>query len=211
MKKRSSADVMRSIITLLYSSRDEITLVKDLSDLKEFTTGNRLEVEIIEKKHLAILEQLRKQARNDPDPKLTLKEYFENKCNGFLAKLNGVYIGYIWWGDSSMQSKFSDAQAAFYAKEIKLSSGETYGFDFFIVPQYRGNGYAIEFFSEFLAILRKSGYEKTFGVVIGDNLPARWIYNLVGYKELSRIKMRRVLQFFVIRKKKISFDREALV
>lgn len=210
-KKRSLAELIKLFKKAIYSYNEEIILVKDLGDLTRFSLKNRLQVESIEKKYLPTLEVLSKQVGyGGRDPLRKLNEYLDNSCNGLIAKLNGEIIGCIWWGDNKMKSNFSSIISRFYVKEIKLTLSETYGFNFLIAPQYRGSGHAIEFLTKFLSVLRDFGYKRTFGFVASDNLPARWIYMLAGYKEIRKVKVHRILQFIVFRNKKIFFDKEAL-
>jgi GNAT superfamily N-acetyltransferase len=210
-KKRSPTELKKLFKNIIYSYSEEVILVKDLNYLTSFSLKNGLEIEKIEKKHLQALEPLRKQAGYaGKDPLRTVNEYLDNNCNGLIAKLNGEIIGHIWWGNNKMKSNFTNIMSKFYTKEIKLAPSETYGFDFFITPKYRGGGHAIEMMNHFFSFLRDLGYERTFGCVPADNLPARWTYKVVGYEEIKTVKVRRFFLFIVSRGNRIFFDKEAL-
>lgn len=210
-KKRNLNDLIKLLKRTIYSYSEDIILVKDLNDIKEFPLKNGLEIQSIEKKDIPALLLFRKQAGNYERHSLrSFNEYFKNNCNGLIAKLNGEIIGYIWWGNNKMQTNFSNISSKFYVKEIKLAPSEAYGFDFFIDSKHRGNGRAIDFKTRFFSVLHNMGYERTFGVVEADNIPARWIYKLVGYKEIRKVKVQRFLKFILLRDKKFFFDEEAL-
>jgi len=210
-KIKNLQELRRFLRKLLYSYQEEIILLKDLNDLTPFSLKDRLQMQSIEKKHLPSLGLIRKQADiGEKYPLKILNEYLDNNCKGFIAELKGEIIGYIWWGNDTMKSDVSDIAFKFYAKEIKLNATDAYGFDFFIDRQYRGNGHAIEFMTNFFSLLHSLGYERTFGYVASDNLPARWIYELVGYKGIRKVKVRRFLQFIVFRDKRLFFDKNAV-
>ena len=211
-KTVSSTGLIRFLKGLFFSYHEEILLMKDLNKLESFSFGNRLEVINIKREYISSLRYL----RNEPgiinsDIKNELREYFNNNCNGLIAKLKEEIIGYIWWGNNTMKCSFEDSSKdivfKFYLDRIKLKELDIYGFDFFLIPKYRCRGYSIEFLSNFLSLLKNLAYEKTFGYVLSDNLPARWTYRLLGYEEIEKIKIRRFFLFLVFRNKKMYFDR----
>jgi hypothetical protein len=208
-KLRNAVGIKGLLKGVIYSYNQEIILEKDLNNSTEFYLKDNLKIERIEKKHLSNLVLLRKEVGIGENTSIKeLNEYLNNNCNGFIAKLNGKIIGYIWWRDDKMKSSFGNSVFKFYTKEIKLNPHDTYAFDFLISPQYRGSSHAIEFLSKVLITLKKLGYKKNFGYVAACNLPARWTYKLLGYKEIKIVEVIRFFLFIGFRNKKIFFEND---
>jgi len=87
--------------------------------------------------------------------------------------------------------------------DLDLKEDEVYGFDYFIAPQYRGHGNAVEFLSMIHYELKKLEYNRMWGFVAADNTPAKWLYNITGYKVIKRIIRHELFSIFLFQDKKV--------
>ena len=70
---------------------------------------------------------------------------------------------------------------------MELQDGDVYGFDFFLAPEHRGDGRAVEFLHAIETRLRGRGHDRLWGYVRGDNRPARWLYSMRGYEVVKHV------------------------
>lgn len=152
---------------------------RDLSQEINLNSSNKLVIESINELNKDTLIKLAKKDYNKIDRNWWDRYYKEN-YNGFIAKLKDEIIGYVWWVNSDMKKP----REVFF-NNIKLEKGDTYGFNFFIVPQYRGDGNSVEFLNKVFFELKKLGYSSNFGFVDVHNLSARWTYRIVGFKDIK--------------------------
>jgi GNAT superfamily N-acetyltransferase len=208
-KIKNSIGLSRFLKRLIYSYHEEIMLVKNLNGLRKFSLKNGIETHNLKQEDIPALQLFRAESGiESADSTEEIYECLNNNGNGFIAKLDSKIIGYIWWGDNRLKSSFSDIDFKFYLNEIRLMPTDTYGFDFYISPRYRGGGHAIEFINQVFSILHDLGYKRNFGYVVSDKLPARWTYKLVGYEEIKKVSVRRFLLFIVFRNNKVFFDKK---
>lgn len=151
----------------------------DLSQNIVFGTSEKLKMECINKSNKDIVIKFGEENYNRIY-KSWWNIYFKNNYNGFIAKLNGNIIGYVWWVNSNMKHP---PEVVFY--NIKLRKDEVYGFNFFIAPRYRGRGNAFEFMNQYTLELKKLGFKRRIGIVAADNSTARWIYKVMEHKEMK--------------------------
>lgn len=193
----------RFLKMLIYSQREEIMQVLDMNKVAYPISKCKLNVHSIERKHVPRLVLFRKQAKIygiGPDV------YLNNGCQGFLAELEGEIIGYAWWGDYRSNYYFDPKGTEFYIKQIALAPTYAYSFDLFVAPEYRGNGNALEFSRKYILELKALGYERIYVTVHKENIAARWIYKIVGGKDVKKIVVRRFLLFFLFKNSKYFFD-----
>jgi len=172
----------------IYYRSQEIVCQKDLSQI--INIGNhKLEIEPINETNKNTLREFVEKNYNKNMYKNWPEYFYKNNYKGFIAMLYGKIIGYIWWwnNDNSMKPP---PEIIFY--NIKLDKDNVYMFNFFIAPQYRGGGNAIEFMTRVFSELKKLGYNWTTGIVGPNYLPARWTYNIVGYKDIKTITGRHI-------------------
>lgn len=78
-----------------------------------------------------------------------------------------------------------------------------YCFDFFINPNYRGHGNAIEFLLKVQRELKNFGYNHAWGYVAAANTPARWIYLMSGNKIVKRAISHEIFSKFLLQDWKV--------
>jgi GNAT superfamily N-acetyltransferase len=196
------------IMRLLYSRQEEIALEINLDEVARFPLKDSLNVYSIERKHVPELALFRAQAGIGGDnPAAGLEEYLDHGFNGFLAELEGRIIGYLWWGNSTSDFYIYPQGCGYYTREIvKMGLTNTFSFDYYLAPQHRGKGIAFEFMANCFYQLRDLGYKINYGYVHSDNVAARWIYKIIGFKEIKRIIMRRLFLFFLFKNTRYYFD-----
>lgn len=73
--------------------------------------------------------------------------------------------------------------------------GETYAFDAFIDPAYRGHNLAAPLQRFLQQTLKREGCTKVYGNYYDDNIPAMWMHRMLRFKELPK---RQVSRFFFL-------------
>jgi len=51
--------------------------------------------------------------------------------------------------------------------------------------------------------LKKLGYNRIWGFVAVNNTPAKWLYNITGYKIIKRINLHELFSLFLFQDKKV--------
>lgn len=170
----------------LYYKRSEKVGQKDLSQEISLTKNCKLEIEPLSKSNRNAVREFADQNHNNDLHSLRIRQYYINTYEGFIASIRGEIIGHIWYWAYNHNLKPPE-EFRFY--NLKLGKEGVYLFDFYIAPEYRGGGNAIEFLSRFFLELKKLGYSRTAGVHNPNNLAARWTYKVVGEKDAKTLNM----------------------
>jgi len=170
----------------IYHSSQETLCQKDFSQIINIPKF-KLEIETVNESNRDTLTEFVVNNYNKNMYRNWISYFYKNNYNGFVASLNRNIIGYIWWWANDKSTK-PPPEINFY--NIKLKKDDVYMFNFFIAPQYRGKGNAIEFMSMVFSELKKIGYNRTTGIVGSNYLPARWTYRVVGYKDIRSVTKR---------------------
>jgi GNAT superfamily N-acetyltransferase len=185
------------IIFIIYKQNVMLVLLeKDLNQKIQFSLNYKLEVQRIEEKHREVLQEFIKKHSDEEDiaPVDKINDYFANNYEGFIGLIQGEVIGYFWWVNNKIVQKNHPDLTVF---NIRLKNDAVYGFDFVIIRQYRGSGNATEFLYKVHSALIQLGYNRIFGVVLPDNIPAAWLYKLFGFKDVKKIISRRFFYFIL--------------
>jgi GNAT superfamily N-acetyltransferase len=114
-----------------------------------------------------------------------IEHFVERRFNGILFFKDTTLIGYMWWHDMQSRGYHYDLNRL----PIKLKNEhEIYCELFYIKPEHRGQGIALYLLSEIHSKWHKDGYTKLYGYVNTDNISARWIYRILAWEEIRRIK-----------------------
>jgi hypothetical protein len=195
-KKYSWPDFKELLFKAIYKKYDYIVIEKDLNEEIKFSFKNKLEIQRIGNRHLYLLAEFCKKSNvGGRNPVNFIREHLRNGCIGFIAWQEDNIAGYTWSGDSNMNLNFRDAYFRFVRDENKLKNDFIYGVDLFIGPQCRGGNNATEFAYKVSLELKKLGYKRAIGAVLVDNISARWLWKLIGFKEVKMITFHRVLYF----------------
>jgi GNAT superfamily N-acetyltransferase len=125
--------------------------------------------------------------------------YLSRKYNCALGFDNGVPVGQFWWTDprpSAKLPKDADLQIQFF--EIALKEGDAWCFKFEVLSSWRGRGRATAFLEEFEDMLARRGYRRLVGYVHADNIPARWIYEIRGFRPVRSVRSKYLLSLIGI-------------
>jgi GNAT superfamily N-acetyltransferase len=188
-----------------YVRHEEIFSGGDIDIHKRFPFKNGLTVLAMERKDLDVLSEYYLKADCGLYPKSRIERYFENDCKCFIAMKNDDFVGHWWWGGREMKFASCDPSLRYVGETCELKDYDAFGVDFFLVPEKRGSGIALEFFSKILLSLNELGYKRHFGLVQSHNHGARWLYKLFGFKDLQTIVVHRVLNYVVLIDKKLYF------
>jgi GNAT superfamily N-acetyltransferase len=168
-----------------YAREEMHVLVKPLDAIAPIAFPQRLRIEDLGPGSLPDLADLNR-TRCDTRADQRFARNLEQRYHGFTAHENGTLAGYYWWIDAAAPGHGHLEQLG-----IELGSTDVYGFDFFLLEEYRGEGRAVEFLYGVETRLRDRGYDQLWGYVEGSNAPARWLYSSRGYQVARTLHRRR--------------------
>jgi len=177
-------EAFKKFLYFLYHRSPELLTQKDLLQKVNFSIKYKLKIETVNETNRVALVEFAEKNYNKNMYRNWVHCFFKNHYDGFIAYFQGKIIGYIWWWADNRITK-PPPEVIFY--NINLENGGVYGFNFFIAPQYRGSGNAIEFLSRVFLELKKCGYNRISGIHGRNYLPADWIYKIVGFKEIKSL------------------------
>jgi len=176
---------------MIYLNRDAIILEKELSfPLTKSRSIPELSLSLIE----ISLQNFNKYKLTYSMKNRYLKtlHYFDKGYKAFAIIRNNEVIGDLWYTTSS-NSKQSFIHPDLKWLNIDLGEKDVYTFDIYIKQEERGNRISITFWTFVCNALQRKGFEKVCGYVWADNIPALWLYRMLRWKELKRVKMWRFL------------------
>ncbi len=153
---------------------------------------------VSKKVNAKFIEVLKKQSEN-AHPFYSLKSRYLKMLNnldkgykGFAIVKGDEVIGDIWYA-SQDQSKTVMRHSDLKLLNINLSKKDSYMFDMYVKPEERGFGTANFLLWNALNALKQKGFERAYGYYMADNIPALWVHRTLGYKELNKFKVHRIL------------------
>jgi GNAT superfamily N-acetyltransferase len=196
--KKAFAKMLHFMISKIYAKKDDLLLVKNLDEKIKFSKDNYFQIQPITPHHSSIIRQFNERYRATSNVTASIY-YLKNNYKGFMASLNDEMTGYWWWVDNKVDPAIT--HPCIFRFGLNLKKDEVYGFDYFIAPQYRGHGNAVKFLSMVYDELKKMGYNRICGYVAANNTPARWLYDINGYKVIKRIISYEVFSLFLFQDK----------
>ena len=125
--------------------------------------------------------------------------YLKKGYSGYGIVRDNEVIGDIWCFTCNKPPEIHPDVVFF---NIKCAPNECYLFDMYMSPLERGNRNIATYLERVvLRNLSKKGYEKAYGYVWADNVPALWVHRIIKWKEKRRLKINRFLGFKKISKK----------
>lgn len=191
--------IKRFLKKSIYTRREEILSIRDLSKKLNFPLRDDLKIQAIEKEDLQLLIDFYK--KNDQQklyPKNRIEKYFVSNCKCFIAKKNDKIIGHAWWGNNKIIFKFDDPPLKYACEKIDLKHDDAIGVDFFLIPEERGGGIALDFLSKVQIALNDLGYNRMYGLVNSQNRAARWTYKIIGNNDLETIVIHNLFRYIAI-------------
>ncbi len=183
--KATARSVLSLLAACIHREEEHVVLVRSLSDAPEMAARDGIEV----RSDVGIDREavIRFSQANFP-PKVTayVRNYLDNGYRTYLGFRGDELIGLFWWVDRQIDAQHPDL----VLHQLRLGDRDAYGFSYFLAPEHRGGGTASEFISKVFVELDKVGYERIWGWVLAENLPARWLFSLVGYEEVRSMRFR---------------------
>jgi GNAT superfamily N-acetyltransferase len=117
---------------------------------------------------------------------------FANGFRGVAARQEGLVIGAV-WSVRKTESRLGWVHDDLRRLRINLSDDEAYMFDMYIEPEKRGLALSTALFRAAFRGLRGRGVVRVKGYYVVGNLPALWMHRVIGYSELGRVRVRKIL------------------
>jgi GNAT superfamily N-acetyltransferase len=119
-------------------------------------------------------------------------KYFGRGCRAFALVRDNEVLGDVWHAPvGATQAQL--AHRDFDALGLDPGPKDVYMFDMFVDPRHRGEALAATLLGGALHALGQQGCARGYGFFRADNIPALWVHRLLRYKELPRVRVRRVL------------------
>jgi hypothetical protein len=175
-----------------YSGRKAIIFEKNLSELEDQTKAlGQLNTEMIEIDAATV--RSRKLSYRFKNRQLKTPHYLEKGYRGFGIVNGTEIVGEMWYYGDAKNTR-SKPHPDLDWLDLELAANEAYAFDWFVVPQERGNNLAGIFQKNALHSLSRKGYAKAFAYVWADNTPALWSTKFVNkWTEIRTERMDRFL------------------
>lgn len=166
----------------IYTSIDDVVFVKEITQEQHKLKNN---IRVIE----ANYQNVEVFYRENPELIKNMSRivsYLDNHYKGAIAELDGKMIGFVWWTDAQKnEPQYRHPHLKRY--NLELNDDEAWGFDLFILPEFRGGNVASDFFFLFRKHLREKGYSRVWGFAQADNLPAMWVHKLQKYENVATV------------------------
>lgn len=120
------------------------------------------------------------------------REYLRCGFRGYAALRDGHPIGVV-WSARRAESKIACVHRDLGWLRLELGEDEAYMFDMYIEPEHRGLAMCTALFRAGFRSLRAQGVARVKGYYVASNLPALWMHRMAGYREVGRVRVRRVL------------------
>lgn len=177
----------------VYSHEEYIVLEKHLS-AEPRGSGAAEGLEVREGSEDEIVQFTRAITRDDPVGERKARARLARGYRCILGFLDGRPVSQFWLIEAETLAGGNgagDLQAQLFG--APLSAGDAWCFKFELEESARGGGRATEILRETEAMLFRSGRRRLLGYVDTDNLPARWVYGISGWKQVRRLGARYLL------------------
>jgi len=165
---------------LRYRAANELVLTKDLRETRQLDFQSGLEIREVENEDRATLAAFHDEHDVETSQRDRIQSYLAHGHNGWLAFVDGELVGYLWWTDSSFD--YTNCHPHLRVYGIELGERDAYMVDFYIAPDRRGSGRAMEFFNRAQQDLGSRGYERAYGLVAVQKVAAKWVYTSLGWR-----------------------------
>ncbi len=195
LKREDYKSVLKKILSvhkkIFYLNQEIVPAEKDLSSINpKFEVLKENNLDIVE----VTLENFEKSQLKYPRRSTYVKALsnLKKQFKSFVLVRDNDVLGYIWYA-TKLDTKFPYIHHDLKFLNISLGDKEAYLFDMHLISEERGKSIAVTFMSNALYKLKEKGYQKAYGYFLADNIPALWVHRLVGYKELDRLLLHKLL------------------
>jgi ribosomal protein S18 acetylase RimI-like enzyme len=119
------------------------------------------------------------------------REYLRRGFRGYAAVRAGAPIGVV-WSVRRTESRLACTHPDLRWFRLGLAEDEAYMFDMYVEPEQRGLSMCTALFRAGFRALRAQGVTRVKGYYETSNLPALWMHRMAGYREVGRVRVRRV-------------------
>ncbi|HBA88686.1 MAG TPA: GCN5 family acetyltransferase [Geobacter sp.] len=123
---------------------------------------------------------------------LKTSDYLKRGYRGYAVVRENEVAGDIWCADATAARDGRNHPDESWLG-IRCRDGEVYTFDMFVAPGNRGGNIAAALQNGALHELKKQGFTKAYGFFWSDNVPALWVHRTLRWRELTRVRVSRLL------------------
>jgi len=195
-KSYKSLGFINFVSHAFYIKQEALLLLKNLHELSPYESFNKLQIHPLHKSQKSELLEFYNLANISVfNPEILIENYLNDDCQCFFATKNDKIIGFFWWGGK--QSDYNNCLPIlrYIHKNYLKQNDDALGIDFFILPEARGDGTALEFYAKVCRELNQLGYKQMFGSVLSDNRAARWTYDLLGLAVIKKVTIHRLFNY----------------
>jgi GNAT superfamily N-acetyltransferase len=180
---KSTRWLLRATLSRVYRREDHLIIVRELASESLAVPEPIIDVRSLEEcPPSAVLTFGERHAF--PTPKAL--RYAIGQYRAFVALRDAAVVGYFWWISNEAAAQHPDLAL----NGIALDDDEAYGFWFFVAPDARAGGTATDLLFAAIRRLADLGYARTWGFVLADNKPARWLFALASYQPVRTVRIR---------------------
>lgn len=188
VRERGLAD---TCLFALYRSETAVPVEKDLAALRPIPGPPLPGLRLVEVAAGSAAPGL---AHRDASRAARAERYFRRGYRNVVLARGGEAIGDVWYvGPRTARTREIHRHLGWFG--IELGPDDVYLFDMHLTAAERGGGLATRFMSSVLHHLRDGGARRAFGYFDARNTPALWVHRLIGFRELPRVVIRKVLVF----------------
>jgi len=206
---RKTKKLYKILRKAIYDNHDELIFERDLNEEITISYDENVVIQKIDKDNADSLIDFYGQydlGGRNPDKVINRCFDLHHKC--YVAVQDGKIMGYVWWGDKEAIFDRQDPDEKFLDDGVmNLQQGEIYVFFVFVSPDFRSRNTAIKFMLSFAEVLMRDGYMKIYGYVAANNMPAYYIFKLLGADIQQRIPVHRMCLFVLFKNNKFYWDR----
>ena len=206
---RNSKKLLKILRKAIFDNHDELIFERDLNEEITISYEESVELRNIDKKNSApLVEFYDKYDLGGRNSANVINRCFELNHKCYAAVQDGNIMGYVWWGDNTAIFDREDPDEKFLDDGvITLQEEELYVFFVFVSPEFRSRNTAIKFMLSFAEVLKEGGYSRLYGYVAANNMPAYYIFKILGADIKRRIPVHRVCLFVLFKNNKFYWDR----
>lgn len=128
---------------------------------------------------------------SDPDRRDLAAHNLRLGYRGLIALRDGVAAGDAWYvpAAESRPRPHPDLERL----RLDLDPGDVFFFNFYVGPDYRGQGLGKNFLAAIMTRFAAQGYARVFSLCTHRNFSSRRVHERLGFLELPHVRMVRVL------------------
>lgn len=179
----------------IYWNMCAIAVEKNLKDIEPFSGKIPVNVTVLEVNSGLDIDYLREYSVKHK--RLKYEFYLNSGYRAIVIKRGNDVLGDIWYATKT-NSSVEPIHPDMGWLNLSAQSKDVYLFAMFLDPKERGNGMAAYLQYNALFLLKKKGFEKSYGYFTAGNIPALWVHRLLKWKEIKKVYTRRFIRRWVV-------------